>query len=249
MQDGTISLGLAFAAGLVSFLSPCVLPLVPGYLAFLTGMSLDELSATRGEAHAEAQRGRVMVHAALFVLGFSIVFITLGTVATALGTAVARALPVIERIGGALVALFGLSLLGVIRPRWMMRDGRIHLASRPAGMTGSVVTGMAFAAGWTPCVGPVLATILLYAGTSGSISHGMLLLTTYAMGLGLPFLLAAFAFDWWVARSRTIARWLRPLELTTGALLVVMGVLLATGHFRLLTGFLAGLGQLVTLRA
>lgn len=245
MTDSSVSLGLAFIAGLVSFLSPCVLPLVPGYLAFLTGMSLDELAESRDAARDR----RVMLHAVLFVLGFTIVFVTLGTVATALGAVVTRALPWIERVGGALVLLFGLHLLGVIRPGWMMRDRRIHLASRPEGMTGSVVTGMAFAAGWTPCVGPVLATILLYAGSADSVGRGTLLLGSYAAGLAIPFLVAAWAFEWWIARSRAIARWLRPLEMVTGVLLVLMGALLLSGRFRLLTGFLAGLGQLVTLRA
>lgn len=245
MTDSTISLGLAFIGGLVSFLSPCVLPLVPGYLAFLTGMSLEELAESRNAARDH----RVMLHAVLFVLGFTIVFVTLGTVATSLGVLVTRALPWIERVGGALLAFFGLHLLGVIRPSWLMRERRIHLASRPEGMTGSVVTGMAFAAGWTPCVGPVLATILLYAGSADSVGRGTLLLASYAAGLAVPFLLAAWAFNWWVARSRTITRWLRPLEMGTGALLLLMGALLMSGRFRLLTGFLAGLGQLVTLRA
>ena len=245
MTDSSASFGLAFLAGLVSFLSPCVLPLVPGYLAFLTGMSLDELAGARGAAGDR----RVMLHAVLFVLGFTLVFITLGTVATSLGALVTRALPWIERVGGALIALFGLHLLGVIRPAWMMRERRVHLANRPEGMTGSVVTGMAFAAGWTPCVGPVLATILLYAGSADSVGRGTMLLASYAAGLAVPFLLAAWGFDWWIARSRTIARWLRPLEMATGVLLLLMGVLLMSGRFRLLTGFLAGLGQLVTLPA
>lgn len=238
-----MSIVLAFAAGLVSFLSPCVLPLVPSYLTFITGMTLDELTVDGGMG----ARARAMPHAALFVLGFAFVFVALGATASAFGMALGRELVLLQRVGGTAIVLFGCHLLGLLEFPFLRRERRAHLARRPAGLAGSFVAGVAFGAGWTPCVGPVLASILLYAGSDGSMLRGTTLLAAYAVGLGIPFLGAAFAFEWFLARSRMVTRWLRPLELITGALLVVVGLMLVTGRFRMLSGFLAGFGQLVTM--
>lgn len=243
-QGNSIPLGLAFTAGLVSFLSPCIVPLVPSYLTFVTGMSLDELT----DPHAPgSRRSHTMLHAMLFVLGFAIVFVSLGAAATAVGVAIGRSLGWVQRIGGVVIMLFGAHVLGLLRVPALMRDGRTHLATKPAGRVGSFVVGVAFGAGWTPCVGPVLATILLYAGTSGSVARGTLLLAVYALGLGLPFLVCAFGVDRLLTRMQSLRRWVRPLEIVTGALLLVVGLALATGRFRMLTGALAGLGQLINL--
>jgi cytochrome c-type biogenesis protein len=238
---GIISFGLAFVAGLVSFLSPCVLPLVPSYVTFVTGMTLDELSAN-GRA---AARRRAVVHASLFVLGFSLVFVVLGATATTLGATLRRALPLLQQVGGVVIAAFGLSILGAFRASWLMRERRVHLASKPAGLAGSVLVGVAFGAGWTPCIGPVLASILLYAGMEATMTRGMLLLAAYSIGLGIPFLIAAVGFNLYLAGARRVMRWLRPIELVAGSLLVVAGVLLFTGRFAILSSFLAGFGQLV----
>ena len=239
----SISISLAFAAGLVSFLSPCLVPLVPSYLSFVSGLSLDELTSASGE-----RRRHALLRATLFVLGFSLVFISLGAVATSLGTAVTRSLPWMQRLGGVLIVLFGAQLLGILRLAPLMRERRVHIAQGRVGHLGAFVVGIAFGAAWTPCVGPVLATILLYAGTAGTIARGMWLLTAYAAGLGLPFLLLAMLSDHLLARVRAASRWSRPLELLTGAVLVVVGLALMTGQFQALTAMLAGLGQLVTLR-
>src|SRR5690606_15132784 len=158
-----VSFGLAFLAGLVSFLSPCVLPIVPSYVSFITGLTLDEL---QGGGVAGARR-RAAVHSALFVLGFSLIFVALGATATALGAALGRSLPLLQQVGGVVIVLFGLYLVGVLRIPALMRERRVHLAAKPAGYLGSVAVGIAFGAGWTPCVGPVLASILLYAGLEG----------------------------------------------------------------------------------
>jgi cytochrome c-type biogenesis protein len=246
--DGSgVSMALAFGAGIASFLSPCVLPLVPSYLTFVTGMSLDELATTDAGNTGNAARRRTMMHATLFVLGFTLVFVSLGAAATALGGAMQHWLRAAERLGGVVIVLFGLYLLGVLRLPFLMRERRVHLGSRPEGLAGSVLAGVAFGAGWTPCVGPVLATILLYAGTSTSAVHGTVLLAVYALGLGIPFLAAAFAFNTFLARSRAMRRFLRPLQIITGSLLVVLGLMLATGRFRLLTAILAGYGQLFSI--
>lgn len=239
-----MSLGLAFTAGLVSFLSPCVVPLVPSYLTFVTGMSIDALTTGEGR---DVRRARTMLHATVFVLGFGIVFVSLGAVATALGAAIGRSLTWLERIGGVVIMIFGAQLLGALRLSALLRERRMHVSQKPVGLVGSFVVGVAFGAGWTPCVGPVLATILLYAGTTGSVARGTLLLVAYALGLGVPFLLAAYGLDRFLLRKRMLARWLRPIELLSGAALMLVGLALATGRFRTFTGALAGLGQLVNL--
>ena len=234
-MEPAVSLGLAFLAGLVSFLSPCVFPVVPSYVGFVTGLTLDELrEGGRGEARRQAA-----VHAALFVLGFSLVFIALGASATALGTVLRRSLPLLQQVGGVLVAAFGLYLLGVLRLPALMRERRVHLASRPAGKVGSVLVGVAFGAGWTPCVGPVLASVLLYAGMAETAWRGMALLAAYALGLGVPVFVAAVSLNWFLAGAVSARRWLMPLQRVSGFALLVLGILMFTGRFAALTAWLA----------
>lgn len=241
MSDVSVSVGVAFIAGIVSFLSPCVLPIVPSYVTFITGMTLDELTVHG----TSAARAKAALHAALFVLGFTLVFVTLGATATVFGAVLQRSLPLLQQIGGILITLFGLYLVGLLRLPSLMRERRVHLASRPAGLAGSVLVGVAFGAGWTPCVGPVLASILLYAGTSATMSQGMLLLGAYAIGLGIPFFVAAVGLNWYIAGARRLTRWLRPVEIVAGSLLIAVGVLLFTGRFTTLSAYLAGFGQLI----
>lgn len=235
MDAGSIPVGLAFLAGLASFLSPCVFPLVPSYVGFVTGLTLDELRAGGGGG----ARRRAAVHAALFVLGFSLVFVLLGASATALGGAVRRALPLLQRVGGGVIVLFGLYLLGALRVPALMRERRFHLAARPAGRLGSVAAGVAFGAGWTPCVGPVLASVLLLASFEETLGRGVLLLAAYALGLGVPFFLSAVALNGFLAGSARMRRWLLPLERASGAVLVLVGLLLLSGRFAAMSAFLA----------
>ena len=235
MDGGQVSFALAFAAGVASFFSPCVLPVVPGYVGFVTGMSLDEL---RSEER-DVVRRRAAVHSALFILGFSLLLVALGASATALGTVVRRALPLIQQIGGAVIVLFGLYLLGLVRIPFLSRERRVQLAEKPAGMLGSLVAGVAFGAGWTPCIGPVLATILLYAGMSGTVLHGAALLAVYALGLGIPFFVAAVAFNWFLDRTPLLRRALVPIERAAGVVLVVAGALLFSGRLTVISGILA----------
>lgn len=231
----TVSLGLAFLAGLVSFLSPCVFPIVPSYVGFVTGLTLDELKdGDRSDARRQAA-----VHAALFVLGFSLVFLALGASATALGGVLRRSLPLLQQVGGVVIAAFGLYLLGILKIPALMRERRVQLASKPAGKLGSVVVGVAFGAGWTPCVGPVLASVLLYASFEETLLRGMVLLGAYALGLGLPFFVSAVALNWFLAGSAKMRRWLLPLERAAGAVMLLVGVLLFTGQFAVISSFLA----------
>lgn len=243
MEANSISFGIAFLAGLVSFLSPCVLPVVPSYVSFVSGLTLEDL-----QQHGVSQaRKQAALHAALFVLGFSLVFVALGASATVLGAALRRALPLLQQIGGIIIFLFGLYLLGVIKLRALMRERRLQLASKPAGKLGSVAVGIAFGAGWTPCVGPVLASILLYAGLESTMLRGMALLGFYALGLGIPFFAAAVGLTWFLSGTRSLRPHLRHIERAAGVLLVVIGVLLFTGRFAALANFFAGFGQLINL--
>lgn len=241
--DVQVSFPLAFLAGLVSFLSPCVLPVVPSYVAFVSGLTLEELS--RGPLGA-ARRAAVL-HSTLFVLGFSAVFMTMGTAATALGATIVGLLPWLNRVGGAIIALFGVYLLGLLPIPALARDLRVHPHMRPSSALGSFAVGLAFGAGWTPCIGPVLGSILLYAGLESTMAHGTLLLATYAAGLGIPFVAASAGLNWLLAGSRGAREWLVPLQRLAGGVLVVIGLLMMTGRFATLTAFLAGLGQLITL--
>ena len=231
-EPAGLGLFVAFAAGLLSSLSPCVLPLVPSYVGFLTGMTLPELSDRRRVA---------ALHALLFVLGFSAIFVLLGASATALGGALKYYQTWIARIGGVLVILFGLVCLGVVRIGALEQEHRIQLQHKPLGYLGSALVGMAFGAGWTPCIGPVLGGILSLAATSDSVSRGMLLLGVYSAGLAVPFLLAAIAVESfldWFQRFRRFLPWVMRVS---GVLLVFVGILMVTGQFTRLAGWLQGL--------
>lgn len=213
---------VAFLAGLLSFLSPCVLPLVPSYLGFLTGMTLEEMTD---------QRRWAVLHSLMFIAGFSIVFIALGATVTALGASLAYHKATIAKVGGVMIILFGIYATGVFRVAAFERERRVHLDRKPVGFLGSLLVGMAFAAGWTPCLGPVLGGILGLAGTTGELGKGMLLLAAYSAGLAVPFLLAALAVDrfrLWFVRFR---RWLPWVQRASGILLIIVGILLVTGEF------------------
>jgi cytochrome c-type biogenesis protein len=231
-EPAALGLVVAFAAGLLSFLSPCVLPLVPSYLGFLTGMTLPEV---------EQRRRVALIHAILFVGGFSLVFVLLGASATALGRTLNYYQVWVQRIGGALIIGFGLICLGVIRSPLFDQERRIQLEHKPVGYLGSALVGMAFAAGWTPCIGPVLGGILSLAASSGEVHRGVLLLGVYSAGLALPFLLAALGIEWflrWFQRFRPLLPWIMRIS---GALLVLVGLLLMTGQFTRLATWLQGL--------
>ncbi|MDE0529020.1 MAG: cytochrome c biogenesis CcdA family protein [Truepera sp.] len=220
----TPTLPLAFMAGLFSFLSPCVLPLVPSYLAYVGGSA---------EARSTAVR-----NALLFIAGFSLIFTALGASASLLGALLRANQALLTVIGGLLVLLFGLIMLGAIRLPWLYRDTRLQLRGTAGKPWGAVLLGMAFAAGWSPCIGPVLGSILTLAGASGTLSQGVLLLGSYALGLGLPFLLAALALESFLRATKRIQRFTPWLERGAGALLVIAGLLMVSGTYTRLNGLL-----------
>jgi cytochrome c-type biogenesis protein len=231
-EPAGLGLFVAFLAGLLSFLSPCVLPLVPSYVGFLTGMTLPEMTGRRRIA---------LLHAVLFVAGFSLIFILLGASATALGGALKYYQTWIARAGGVLVILFGLLCLGVVKVGFLEQERRLQLQHKPVGYLGSVLVGMAFGAGWTPCIGPVLGAILSLAATSGSVPRGMLLLGVYSAGLAVPFLLAAVAVESFLEWFQRFRRYLPWVMRVSGVLLIFVGILMATGQFTRLAGWLQGL--------
>ena len=235
LQTQSIGLAVAFTAGLLSFLSPCVLPLIPSYVTFITGMSLDELT-TR-----ERDRRAVLVHSLLFVAGFTLIFVTMGASATFLGSLFIYAKEWVARVGGVLLILFGVYLLGLIRLPGAAREWRVHLSDKPLGYFGTVMVGVTFGAGWTPCLGPVLGGILTLAATRESVGDGVGLLLVYSAGLAIPFLAAALLLDRFLGSVRRVGPWFPWISRASGALLLIVGILLVTGSFTVLAGILQGL--------
>jgi cytochrome c-type biogenesis protein len=217
----------AFAGGLLSFVSPCVLPLVPPYLCFLGGVTVDQL-----ERPGAAATRRVFFGALAFVLGFAVVFVAMGLGASAIGQAIARWFDVLSIVAGAVIIVMGLHLLGVFRIGLLFREARFHVGGASASLAGAFVVGLAFAFGWSPCVGPILAPILTLAGAKETVGEGGALLGAYALGMGLPFLAAAGAAPWFLRLMKRARPWLRHVERVLGALLIATGILFVTGSFR-----------------
>jgi cytochrome c-type biogenesis protein len=224
----------AFLAGLLSFVSPCVLPLVPSYLMYITGLSLDQLADA---AERRLARKSIVINSLLFIGGFSLVFIAFGTSASLIGRILTDYQHVIRKIGGLLIIVFGLYVLGVFHLRFLMVEKRFHFRSRPMGYAGSFMIGATFAAGWTPCVGPVLGTILLYASTSHTLTDGVTLLAFYSLGLGLPLFAAAMGVDRFLASFKRVRRYQHAVSTVSGLFLVIFGLMLYGDFLTLLTSF------------
>lgn len=230
-METTASLGIliAFSAGILSFLSPCVLPLVPSYVSFITGMNLEDL---------QHSKRTTLIHAALFVAGFTLIFLALGAGATVFGQLMLRYRDVIAKAGGVLIIVFGLYLLGVFNLGFLMKDTRLHLANKPLGYFGTLVVGIAFGAGWSPCIGPILGAILTLAANEADLGRGLGLLLAYSMGLAVPFLAAALMVDRFLALFAKVRKHMVWVNRTAGALLVFIGVLMVTNRFTMLANWL-----------
>jgi cytochrome c-type biogenesis protein len=231
-----VTLLTAFAAGFLSFVSPCVLPLIPGYLSFVSGLSLEEMRA--GAAGDTRARRQVLLASFAFVLGFSAVFVALGASASAIGDFLMSRLPLLGRIAGVLIIIFGLHTMGLFRLRFLETEKRVQTSRKPAGLAGAFIVGVAFAFGWTPCIGPILGGILAIAGSRDSIAEGVRLLAIYSLGLGIPFLLTALAVDRFFSATARIRRYYHAIELASGALLVAIGILIFTNQFTIIARYL-----------
>src|SRR5205085_4462103 len=228
----------AFVAGLISFLSPCVLPLVPGYVSLISGAGVEELKTQDNQLLR-----RVMLNSALFILGFSVVFIMLGAISTSIGQLTARYKSTLAQVAGVVIILFGLHLTGIFKIKALYADKRLHDVKGGSTPWGAFVIGFAFAFGWTPCVGPILAVILGLAAAQNSVTKGIALLAIYSMGLAVPFLLTSLLLEGFLNFYGRFRRHLHTLEVASGVLLIALGVLLVMNRFTILSGYLSFLNR------
>jgi cytochrome c-type biogenesis protein len=230
-----VSVFYAFGAGLVSFLSPCVLPLVPGYISIISGSSLDQL---KSQSKDSSLFRTVLMNSIMFIIGFSITFILLGATATWIGQLLLSRMRLLGQLAGLLLIVFGIHLTGLVKINFLYRDKRFHNVEKPRGLLGAFVIGLAFAFGWTPCIGPILASIMAIASTKETVGQGMFLLGVYSAGLGIPFLLTSIALNQFLGFYSRFKKHFRAVEVASGALVIAVGVLILTGSLtRLATWF------------
>lgn len=230
-----VSIFVALSAGVISFLSPCILPLIPSYIAFITGISIEELSL---EESLRQVRKKVIANSLMFILGFSLIFIALGASATFLGKFLFRNIRWFEIIGGTLVILFGIHFTGIFRLRFLDREKKVHLKKKPLGYLGTCLVGIAFGAGWTPCVGPILGSILTMAATTQNILKGIVLLAFYSIGIGVPFFLSGLIIHRFFEYFKAIRKYFKVITVAGGVLLIIVGILLISGYFSSMSAYL-----------
>ncbi|MFA6010202.1 MAG: cytochrome c biogenesis protein CcdA [Desulfobacteraceae bacterium] len=228
-----VSFTAAFTAGILSFLSPCVLPLIPAYFTFITGMSLEDLTA----GGDQTVRNKLILSTVAYVLGFSLVFILLGGAVSMMGQQLDAYKEFIRLAGGAVVIVFGAHLAGIVRIPFFDYEKKIHVRNKPLHILGVFLVGMAFGAGWSPCIGPLLGTILAIAATEGSVPHGMTLLSIYSLGMALPFILMSFFINYMLAFIKRASQWIRFVTVAAGVLLIVMGLLLVFDKMNMITAY------------
>src|SRR5512133_899981 len=213
----------AFIAGLLSFLSPCVLPLIPSYITYITGLSFADLQA---EHPSHKVRQTSMLHSLAFILGFTVVFVLLGASATYIGSFLNQHASFLRKAGGILIVLLGIHVTGLIPITMLLGEKRVTLHRKPAGFIGTFLVGLAFAAGWTPCIGPILAAILMVAATEENVYHGIVLLLIYSLGLGIPFFLSSLAMHQFIVVFQRFKKYIRLFEICTGVFLVFVGIMI-----------------------
>ena len=228
----------AFVAGLISFLSPCVLPLVPGYVSLISGVGVEELKSQEGHLFR-----KVMLNSAAFIIGFSIVFITLGAISTEVGQLFAQYKSLLARFAGAVIILFGLHLTGIFQIKALLADTRLHSLKGGSSAWGAFVIGFAFAFGWTPCVGPILAVVLGFAAAQDTVVKGILLLAVYSAGLAVPFLLTSLGVERFLKFYNRFKFHMHAVEVASGVLLIFLGALLVLGRFTMIAGYFAFLNR------
>lgn len=220
----------AFLGGILSFLSPCILPLIPSYVSYITGVSFDDFRS----GNKTLIRKLTIINSSAFIIGFSSVYILLGVFSSFVGYILSAYYDVIRIVGGIIIIFFGLYVMGIIKINVLSTEHRIHLHSKPHGWLGSFIIGLAFGAGWTPCIGPILGSILLYAGTSGSVGYGFKLLVVYSAGLGIPFMVTALAINTFLSHYGAIQKYMRLIMILSGLLLIAFGITLLTDSASLL---------------
>jgi cytochrome c-type biogenesis protein len=231
---------MAFGAGLISFLSPCVLPLIPGYISFISGVSLQEMKdGSHGNGLSISQKRTVVLNSICFIVGFSAVFILLGASATWIGTLLSARISFLTKVAGLVIILFGVFKLGLFRPLVFFKEVRFNIERKKAGFIWALVIGASFAFGWTPCIGPILTGILAFAGTLGHINQGVLLLSVYSLGLGIPFLLTAVGVNHFFRFFNRIKRHLGLLEKITGGVMILFGLLIFFDKLIIIPGYLS----------
>ena len=235
-MNENVTLLAAFAAGFLSFVSPCVLPLIPGYISFVSGVSLEDMREESGAR--PSSRSQVFLTSLAFVIGFSLVFVALGATATAVGKFLFARLPLFSKIAGVILIIVGLHTMGAFRLAFLETEKRVHAQRKPAGPLGAMLVGIAFAFGWTPCIGPILAGILTIAGSKNSVVEGIVLLAVYSLGLGIPFLITSLAINQFFNFSKRVRRYYHAIEVASGALLIAIGVLILTGQLTIITRYL-----------
>lgn len=228
----------AFVAGLISFLSPCVLPLVPGYVSLISGVGVEELKAQEGNLLT-----KVMLNSIAFIFGFSVVFITLGAISTEVGQMLAHYKSVLSEIAGVVIIVFGLHLTGIFKIKALYTDARLHSVKGGSTVWGAFLIGFAFAFGWTPCVGPILAVILGFASAQDSVVKGIVLLAIYSLGLAVPFLLTSIGIQRFLKFYSRFRSHMHALEVGSGVLLIALGILLVVGRFTLISNYLSFLNR------
>ncbi len=238
-QAANITYWIAFTAGVLSFVSPCVLPLIPSYLTYITGLSFKQLD----EAHPTAKvRITVLLHSICFIIGFSVIFVLLGAIAgvasNKVQTHLREGLEWVEKVGGLLIFLFGVHMTGLFHFGVLLGEKRVQLHTKPSGYFGTFIVGVAFAAGWTPCIGPILASILMIAATSGQIGEGVGLLSVYSLGLGVPFLISGLLFHQFLVAFNRFRKYIRLVEIGTGVMLMAVGIMLMFNLMGKLTMYL-----------
>jgi cytochrome c-type biogenesis protein len=231
-----ISFLVAFGAGILSFITPCVLPLIPPYISYITGLTIDELKNESGMT--PAARNRLLLNSLIFVLGFMVVFILLGAAATAIGSFLLKKSHILSRIAGVIIVIFGLHMTGIIRLNFLLYEKRFDAKVGALSFFPIFIMGAAFAFGWTPCIGPILAGILAYAGTQQQLWRGILLLLAFSLGLGIPFVLTALAINRFFAFFIRIKKYFRAIEIVSGILLIGIGVLIFFGSLSIIGGLL-----------
>ncbi|SNB44737.1 cytochrome c biogenesis CcdA family protein [Geobacter sp. DSM 9736] len=237
MESPDITYVSAFIAGLLSFLSPCVLPLIPSYITYITGISFSDLQA---EHPTHKVRQQTVAHSLLFIGGFTFVFVLMGASATFIGGFLQEHMTLIRKIGGVLIVIFGIHVTGILPIGMLLGEKRVNIHRKPAGYVGSFVVGVAFAAGWTPCIGPILASILMVAATEDTVYHGVALLFIYSMGLAIPFFLSALALHQFLAFFNRFKKHIRIFEIVTGVFLIIVGIMIYSNY-------LTRLGNLTTI--